>query len=469
LNSSLTESTGSFRPMLRLALPVLAEELLRLMVGYTDWWLVSRYLPGAVPKAAMGLMAYLMWMLPCMFAAIAIGSTAVVAREVGAGNRSTASRVAWQSCLLGTGISLAAVVLLLWGGDSFVRLLGLQSEAAILASRYLWIATLVVPLIMFEQIGAACLRGAGDTYSGFLASAIVVIVNLAISAPLVTGWGPFPKLGWDGLAIGTAVGHAVGGVVLLFFVSRTFFFADSKAGGVWPTLSIDRELMRRVLRVGLPGGFDVAMNLTCHLCYVRIINELGNESAAAHGLGVQIEALAYLPGAAFQVAASTLAGQFLGARDPKRASACVLSAMWAAMLIMSTAALAFYFGGGYLTAFFTGNALDPTAVQTTSLLKIVAFSMPSLAMTMVFAGAFRGAGDTRFAMGVTIVGFVLIRIPFACYFAWETLPIYIGGEPLSGLGMGVAGAWYAMLADVLIRSVVLLARFLHGGWQQAKV
>jgi len=455
--------------MLRLALPVLAEEVLRLMVGYTDWWLVSRYLPGAVPKAAMGLMAYLMWMLPSIFAAIAIGATAVVAREVGAGNRSTASRVAWQSCILGTAISLVAVVLLLWGGDSLVRLLGLQSEAANLASRYLWIATLVVPLIMFEQIGAACLRGAGDTFSGFLASSIVVVVNMVISASLVIGWGPFPKLGWDGLAIGTAVGHAVGGVVLLFFVSRSFFFADPKSGGVRPTFSIDRSLMRRVLRVGLPGGFDVAMTLACHLCYVRIINDLGNASAAAHGLGVQIEALAYLPGAAFQVAASTLAGQFLGAKDPKRASSSVMAAMWSAMCIMSTAALAFYFAGNYLTAFFTGDALDPTAVQTTSLLKIVAFSMPSLAMTMIFSGALRGAGDTKFPMTVTLIGFVLIRIPLACYLAWDTLPIQWAGEPLAGLGMGVAGAWYAMLVDVLIRSIVLLARFRHGGWRNAKV
>ena len=113
-----------------------------------------------------------------MFAAIAIGSTAVVAREVGAGNRSMASRVAWQSSILGFAISLIAMALLLWGGDSFVRLLGLQAEAATLASRYLWITSLVVPLIMFEQIGAACLRGAGDTLSGFMASSVVVLVNI---------------------------------------------------------------------------------------------------------------------------------------------------------------------------------------------------------------------------------------------------------------------------------------------------
>jgi Na+-driven multidrug efflux pump len=146
-----------------------------------------------------------------------------------------------------------------------------------------------------------------------------------------------------------------------------------------------------------------------------------------------------------------------------------MAAMWSAMCIMSTAALAFYFAGNYLTAFFTGDALDPTAVQTTSLLKIVAFSMPSLAMTMIFSGALRGAGDTKFPMTVTLIGFVLIRIPLACYLAWDTLPIQWAGEPLAGLGMGVAGAWYAMLVDVLIRSIVLLARFRHGGWRNAKV
>ena len=75
----------------------------------------------------------------------------------------------------------------------------------------------------------------------------------------------------------------------------------------------------------MPGGLDVMGVLFCHFVYLAIINALGTEAAAAHGLGVQIEALAYLPCFAFQVAASTMTGQFLGAGDPRRASRAALT------------------------------------------------------------------------------------------------------------------------------------------------
>ena len=71
--------------MLALALPVFAEESLTLLVGYTDWWLTGSFLPGDEYKAAMGLMAYLLWLIPILFAAVAIGATAMVSRIVGAG------------------------------------------------------------------------------------------------------------------------------------------------------------------------------------------------------------------------------------------------------------------------------------------------------------------------------------------------------------------------------------------------
>jgi len=76
LNTPTIHSTGTLQMMLRLALPVLAEESLNLLIGYTDWWLTSRYLPGEAYQAAMGLMAYITWLIPCWFAAAAIGATA---------------------------------------------------------------------------------------------------------------------------------------------------------------------------------------------------------------------------------------------------------------------------------------------------------------------------------------------------------------------------------------------------------
>ena len=87
MNPDTPLPTGTIRPLFALALPVMAEEGLNLLVGYTDWYLAGHFLEGESPKAAMGLMAYVLWILPTLFSLISIGAIALVARFVGAGMR----------------------------------------------------------------------------------------------------------------------------------------------------------------------------------------------------------------------------------------------------------------------------------------------------------------------------------------------------------------------------------------------
>lgn len=179
--------------MLALALPVMAEELANLLVGYTDWFLAGRFLTGDAPKAAMSLVAYSLWLLPTIFAAVAIGSQAIVARLVGSGDRAAASRAAHQSLLLGAALACIGTIVVWFGAGTFINLMQLQDAPAALALRYLRIMAPVVPLIMLEQVAAACLRGAGDTWTGFLAKSIVNVLNIIFWSPV---GGRFPS--WAG-------------------------------------------------------------------------------------------------------------------------------------------------------------------------------------------------------------------------------------------------------------------------------
>lgn len=451
--------------MLRLALPVMAEELLNLLVGYTDWWLTGHCLAGHDYQAAMSLMVYTLWLLPSLFSVVAIGALALVARHVGGGDVLMARRVTNQAFLIG-GI-LAAVVTLaaVLGGGRYVAAMQLSGSAATLAQSYLWILIPAIPAIMIEQIAAAALRGAGDMVSGMIAKVSVNTINIFLSTALVTGWGPFPQLGWPGLAIGTACGHCIGGLLLLLLLLRGRAGLAIRLDLLWP----DPQLIRRLLRVGLPGGLDVVSVVTCHLVYVAIINSLGTLQSAAHGLGVQIEALAYLPGSAFQAAAATLAGQYLGAGDPRRATRAVLATLAAGGGIMTAAGFVLFFGGRLLAGFFTSDSQGDTAVLTGDLLKVVAISMPSLAVVMVLTGALRGSGDTAWSLAITFVCLIGVRLPGACLLAWGDFEIPLVGVQFTGFNLGIFGAWYAMVADVMLRSLLVSARFWHGGWRRVRV
>jgi putative MATE family efflux protein len=448
--------------MLALALPVLVEETLNLLVGWTDWWLAGRFIGGDEPLAAMGLLAYIMWLIPSFFSFVGIGATAFVARCVGAGDRRQAEHATRQSLLLGFGLAAAAIVVIFFGSRRFIEAMGFVDLTAELAQRYLRILLFAVPFIMFEQIATACLRGAGDTISGLQARTLVNLVNAGVSAACVTGWGPFPKLGWEGLAVGTVCGHVCGATLLLIIML-------SGRGGVRLTLtnvSADWNLMRRILRIGLPGGVDLLVIITCHLAYSRVINGLGTTAQAAHGLGVQIEAMSYLAGNAFAVAAATMAGQSLGADDAPRAIRSTLVGCGLAMTLMCSAGLLFFTFGEPLAVFFTKDESETTRM-TGQLLQIVALSCPFLAVLQVFSGALRGAGDTAWPLIITLAGLICVRIPGAMWLAWDEVPLF--GTSLPGWNLGVHGAWMAMVADVAVRSVLVSIRFAGGKWRHVKV
>ncbi len=464
LNPDPPLPTGALRPLFALALPVMAEESLNLLVGYTDWYLAGHFLPGEEPKAAMGLMSYVLWILPTLFSLISIGAMALVARFVGAGMRKEASHVVNQAMLLGIVAAGVGIVFFMAGGQWFVSAMQLRPEAAELALRYIRIMTPAIPAIMLEQIGSACLRGSGDAVTGLIARVVLNAVNMFLATAFVTGWGPFPNLGWDGLAIGTATGHMIGGLIILGMLLRGRNGMQLTIG--WPRP--DWTTIRRLHRIGLPGGFDATSVVVCHLIYVSIINALGTKATAAHGLALQIEALAYLPGSAFHVAAATLAGQALGAGQPQRAVRSVTTAAICGVVVMSLAGLLFYFAGEHLAQFFIGSPTELTR-HSGNLLKIVACGCPALALLNVLTGGLRGSGDTRVPLAITFIGLVGIRIPLACFLAWDQIPLPFTEGTLSGLGFGVEGAWLAMVIDASVRSQLVLWRFWQGGWTKVKV
>ena len=461
---NLTSTPGTLRPMLKLALPILVESLLVMLVGLVDLFLTGRFLETR-HMAAIGLMAYLLWMIPCTFSIIAIGSTALVARFTGADSHEEARHTTNQSLLAGTVLAILVIGPIWYFSPALLRLMQLPTDAIAPAEVYLDYVIPVIPLIMIQVIGTACLRGAGDMVSGFLTMAIVNVVNITVGTCLVIGIGPFPNMGWEGLAIGTASGYVTGGLIILVLLLRGRAGLTIKRRLLRPCFS----LIRRILRIGIPGGADTLFVVFCHLWFLSVINSLGTLAAASHGIGVRIESLAYLPGSAFAVAATTLTGQFLGAGKPRRATRSALLACLVGGGVMVAAGFLFFFGAEMLTSIFAGEQTRQAADGAIPLLQLVAISMPSLALVIILNGALRGAGDTRVPLIITVIGLVGIRVPLAYYLAWQELEIPWLGIHIQGQGMGLIGAWYAMIADVGLRSLLVVGRFWQGRWKEITV
>jgi putative MATE family efflux protein len=447
-----------------LVLPVLVEQLLALSVGFTDKWLAGNLLTGAEYLAAVGLVAYCLAFLPALFAIPAVAATALVARSVGAADLPAARRAAAQSLLIGGGLTAALMALAFVAGGAFLDVLGLPAESSRHAGRYLAIVMPALPAIMVIHVGVAILRGAGDMVAGLVSMSVVNLVNAGASYALATGWGGLPALGWEGLAWGTLLGYCLGALCVVALLARRIGpgVADWRPDAAW---------LRRILHVGVPAGVDAAANAACHLGFLSIVNRLGDVDAAAHSVAITIESLAYLPGSAFQVAAATLAGQFLGAGDERRARKSVWLAALACLAFMSAAGAVFLWLSGPLAGWFVGGAERQPEVAdlTARLVRIVAFAQPPLALLMVLSGGLRGAGATQVPLLVNFLGLLLVRLPLAVGLAWPGVALPAGLGTLPGLGLGAVGAWYAMAADLTVRGAAMLIFFSRRHWSRERV
>ena len=142
--------------------------------------------------------------------------------------------------------------------------------------------------------------------------------------------------------------------------------------------------------------------------------------------------------------------------------------------MLSLYALFVAVNGPWLAGFFLGFPNETTESFATGqavvkIVGIMALCLPFLAMFSVTSGALRGAGDTTWPLLITIIGFLLIRVPLAYWLSWQEFTIPGTSYIVTGMNWGLTGAWMAMLIDTLVRAALILARYWHGAWKRIEV
>jgi putative MATE family efflux protein len=486
-----------WRVVFLLALPVMAQQFLHLAVNLSDRLLAGRFLgldeqgqrrvqhleaqavalladpslAGIAARTEMTVEAfetrgrpvafqsaqttagYLTWFISSFTVLVSVGSTAVVARHIGAKDVRGAIHATKQSLLLAVLFGVGGSIVGLLTLPHLVWVLQLRGEAAELAVAYLTPIFCVLTLQMIESVGIACLVGAGDTLTGMFVLAGVAVLNVPVSWAVCLGIGPLPQLGFVGIALGTALCHGPAGCAVLLVLAAGRAGLKIQLNDFRP----DRALMRRILRVSLPAGFDSLSIVLWQFWFLAIVNTLGTVASAAHGIALQWEGLGYLSGSAFAAAGMALVGQCLGARRPDLASRSAWTAFALGLAVMSIMGAIFYLLADPMFRLFCPHPeQQPVVDQGVPVLQLIAFGMPPLASCIIFTGVLRGAGDTRVPVLITWLGFVGVRIPLA-----YCMTDYVG--------WGLFGAWCAMFADLIVRGAAFFWRFLAGSWKTIRV
>ncbi len=422
------------RDILRLAVPAFGALVAEPLLLLADSAIVGRI--GTVPLGALGVASQALTTLVSISIFLAYGTTAAVARQLGAGNRHAAIKQGIDGIWLAVAIG-AVVLAVAWPlAPEIVRVFGATPEVSHGAVTYLRISLFGAPSMLLILAGTGVLRGLQDTRTPLAVAVAANAVNIALNATFVLG------LGWGlaGSASGTVIAQTAGACVYLAVIAR-----GARRAGVG--LAVDRAGLRTsaTAAAGLivrTLALQVALVVT-----TAVAARQGNAAIAAHQIAFRIWILLTFALDAIAIAGQAITGRCLGAGDVAGARAATNRMIgWGAV-----------YGAGFCLLLLLTRPLLPGLFAVTpqvrglllAVLVVAALQQPVSGVVFVLDGVLIGAGDQNYLAWAGVV-------TLAVY-----LPVVLLVPVLHG---GLVALWLAYSLWLLARFVTLVLRARGDAW-----
>jgi multidrug resistance protein, MATE family len=445
---------GSFRELLTVAVPlVLSSGSISLMIAIDRLfltWYSEDALAASTPAAALH------WTVMSAFVGTINYSNAFVAQYEGAGRKDRVMASVWQAIFLAVIAGILFLALVPFSSGVF-NLVGHAPEVRRLETQFFRTLCFgAVPMLLTMALGAFY-SGRGKTRVVMYVDFLMAATNIGLDPLLIFGIGPFPRLGIVGAALATDIAYTT---AVIAYIVLSFYSADCIAYGFWKHVRVDKELLARLLRYGLPTGLQMAAEVSAFSVFLFLVGRLGTAELAATNLALNINMLSFIPMVGVGTAVMTLVGRRIGEGRPKLAERTTwLAARAVATYMFAFGVLFVVFPETILLPFTGWHATSGMALiqdQVVVLLRFVAVYTFFDGMAIVFAFAVRGAGDTRFPFVYTLVTAWTIMV----------LPTYLMIS--TGRG-GLVAAWCACSAYICVLGTGFLIRFLNGKWKSMNI
>lgn len=426
------------RQVLGLAWPVIGENLLETLLGIVDTVLVAGLGTAAIAGVGSGLQ--IMFFLLSALSALSVGSSILVAQAVGGQEPERANRIARQSLIWSVLLSVPLALIGLGLARPLIGLFGMTPEVARIGVGYFQVTMGTVVVLVALIIGGGVLRGAGDSRTPMVVTAIANVLNVALAYGLIYGHWGLPALGAVGSAWATFVARALALLLLLHALWKGR--NGITIAGSWGWLP-DWSVARQVLKLGVPASIEQVLMASAFLVLTILVAGMGTDTLAAMRISITALSVSFLPGVGFGVAATALVGQSIGAQQPRHgAGVARVATTWAVLWMSAIGALIFVFASPIMRLFT--NAPDVVRIGAAGL-RIVALTQPFWAVGMVQSGALRGTGDTRYPLIIGAAGM------------WTT--VLLAWLALTFLGGGLVTVWGAFLLTSPVTAALSWRRF----------
>ena len=458
------------RPLVRLAWPIVVIQLLQVTYNLADTIWLGRYDVTAV--GAISLAFPLIFLLISVAGGFNEAGSILVAQYTGADSDGDAGRVAGQTISF---VSLLAVSLGLIGfvlTRPLLEVLPSQQETATevipQAASYMEVIFLGVPFMFGFFVFSSLMRGYGDTRTPMLVMVVSVVLNVIIDPLFIFGFAPLgiPELGIQGAALATVMSRGVATVIGVYILFQTGTGPDVRVEHLAPDLS----LIRKIVSLGVPTAGEQSASALALVTLSVMVFQFAPPVVAAYGLGNRLISLVFLPAMGLGRATNTMVGQNLGADRADRAQRATWLAAGVGSAVMLTVAVVAFLFPGPIVRVFVDPSLDNAAETirlSTEYVRIRTVEFAFIGLFQVLLGAFRGAGNTKTALGFSLLALWIGRVPTVALLAFGT--VTLGPLTMAGLGLGATGIWIGMALGNTVGAVVAAAWFTRGTWKETVI
>lgn len=440
-----------------LIIPLFLEQLLEVLVGVSDTFMVSY--AGEAAVSGVSLVNMFNTVFIYLFSALAAGGAVVVSQYIGSRDDRNGSLAAGQLVMIAAVFSVAVMIGSLALNRQLLRLLFGEVDRDVMEAcvTYLQISAYSYPAIAVYNAGAAVYRSMGKTSVTMNISLAANGINIAGNAVGVFIF----HAGVAGVAYPSLIARTFSAVVILFLCFRQKDGREDPRSAVavrleWKNIFRWKGAMvKRILGIAVPNGIENGLFQLTKVALSSITALFGTVQIAANGVAQSFWSVAALMGTALGLAFVTVIGQCMGAGDTDAAEyymkkllriTFLASIFWNALILLAAPLI------------LKGYALSAEAAHLVVILVIIhnIFNALFYPLSGALANGLRAAGDVKYTMYVSIFSTIFCRVIFSILFGiW--------------LDMGVIGIAFAMCLDWMIRAAFFWLRFRRGKWKEFRV
>ena len=437
------------RRLLTLGLPLIGSHLAQMALHVTDTVFLGWY--GVQELAAVVLGTSFFFVLFILGSGFGIGVMGMVAAALGRGDEVQVRRETRMGLWLSILYSLLVLPATIWAGP-ILRFCGQDPDVAQLSQDFLRIAGYGMMPALLVMVLKSYLAAQGKTQVVLWVTVAAVALNFILAYAFIFGrWGA-PELGVRGAAIASLATQLLTFVLLAVYASlapgpRRFRLFQR----FWRP---DWQAFAQVLRLGVPIGLTGLAESGLFIAAAIMMGWIGTVELAAHGIAMEIAALAFMVHLGLSNAATVGVGRAEGEGDIQTMRDVAVTAT----------ALSFGFGSVIVAVFLSlphqllGLFLDESKPEAadiltfgTTLLAVAALFQLFDAMQVIALGLLRGVQDTRAPMWIAVFSYWLIGVPTSYLMAFT-------------FSLGGAGLWLGLVVGLAAAATLLMLRYWRGPW-----